>query len=282
MRGYPRSRFSRCPIPGPDHRADPHFVGGAADFAAMTCLAELGATAARVVCYGREAAAGRAVHRPGGLPGHRGHSRPDAGPPDAPSVRCGELVGAVARHWRRDGGGRWPRWPAGGRCRIRGARRRLRRRQHRPQGRRPSQAARPRPSGRAQSSKGAGVGVPSIRAYRIPASPLVTSPRLPRSAGIRPAHPGCLGSPNRNCSSSGPLRVVHAERRGLHEGARPHIAGPGPVLTALSALHNQDERAFRHARTFRNVGEGRDLSDRGERSCGRRGGRAGSLRSTQG
>ena len=87
------------------------------------------------------------------------HSRPDAGPPDAPSVRCGELVGAVARHRRRDGGGRWPRWPAGGRCRVRGARRRLRRRQHRPQGRCPSQAARPLPD---RDS----AGVP--RVWRVP------------------------------------------------------------------------------------------------------------------
>ena len=107
--------------------------------------------------------------RPGGLPGHRGHPRPDAGPPDPPPVRCSELVTAVARHRRRDGRCGWSRRPAGGRCGARGDRGRLRRRQHRPQGRRPTRAARPRLGRCTRCPEGAdaGVSVLPLRAHRI-------------------------------------------------------------------------------------------------------------------
>ena len=107
--------------------------------------------------------------RPGGLPGHRGHPRPDAGPPDPPPVRCSELVAAVARHRRRDGRCGWSRRPAGGRCGARGDRGRLRRRQRRPQGRRPTRAARPRLGRCTRCPEGAdaGVSVLPLRAHRI-------------------------------------------------------------------------------------------------------------------
>ena len=151
---------------------------------------------------GGDGAARIGAGRPGRLPGHRGHPHPDAGPPDAPPVRCGELVTAVACHRRRDGRCGWPHRPASGRCRARGARRRLRRRQHRPQVRRPPPAARPRLGGRARRPEGADAGSrrPSRQGTPHPASPSRTQSRIP--CPRPPDHWACSPAPSATPAST--------------------------------------------------------------------------------